>query len=595
MKNTIVKFLMIMILGANLMAQPYIKQSLNGTWKFIYDRTNKGLEKKYYSPEYSKEKWQELFVPSFWYEAEYDGIGWYALDFIPDDSLSKKKLALVFDAVDDEAEVFLNGSAIHKHSGANVRFAVDVSENIYRNKTNHLVVKINDTGGPGGLCGDLYLRSFERQEDLQKSDYFSRESTPLPKWMENRLIYELYVRAHSNEGTFNAVTRDLPRLKDLGVGCVWFMPIFPVGQIEKKGSLGCPYAIADFKQVNPEYGTMADFKKLVKTAHEMDIKIILDIACNHSSWDNWLIEKHPEYYSKNEKGQIIYPAGTDWTDVADFDYDNPDLREYMWSALEFWVKELNIDGYRCDVAELVPDDFWLKAYERLEKINPEVLMLAEGEHPRLHVNGFQMTYAWNLRIAVDRILKGEKHTRHLAEMMEKNHYRYPQNSTHMLFTENHDKRRTPDFFGEEKEFAAAVLIFSLPGIPMIYDGQEIGEAKTPSLFHKQTIQWNFDNKYNEFYKTYFALRQQQPAFSKGNFQPAKNSTPSEVLTYFRIYSDNKILIVANVTGRELTTDIQMKESVSEITLLMGNTARLRDSDHVSLQLGAYEYSIIKFK
>ncbi len=592
MKQKLLIMLLILGIGAQLMSQNLTTQSLNGQWQFIYDKKNAGVNEEYYNIKFDKDQWQTVTVPSFWSDAEYNGIGWYSKIFQPNPTLNNKKVALFFESVDDEAVVYLNGKKIIEHSGYGVRFNKDITEELIFDQNNVLTIKINDTGGAGGLCGDVYLREFKNNEDLLKSAYFSRESTPLPNWVENALIYELYVRAHSEEGKFTNVTEDISRLKKLGVDCIWLMPIFPIGEEKKKGKLGSPYAIKEFKKVNPEYGTMEEFKTLVQTAHDHDIKVILDIACNHSAWDNWLIEKHPDFYTRNEDDEIIYPPGTDWTDVADFNYENEELRNYMLSVLEFWVKNLDVDGYRADVAELVPDDFWKKAYQRLRAIKPNVFMLAEGAHPRLHVNGFHMTYAWNLRMTIAKILRGDKAPEFLAEVLKRDYYRYPKNAMHMVFTENHDKKRSTQFFGEDQHLLSAVLTLSLPGVPMIYGGQEVGAAQKPSLFFQQPVNWDFDNQYYEFYQEYFQIRQTNPAFSKGEFQLVDTDHPQKVLAYLRKFESNTVLIIGNTTDEQVPVKIGLDSDI--VQTLMGETANIKEGI-LKLVLPENGFSIIQIK
>ena len=590
MKSKIYAFVLLFFMSVILTAQDNAMQILNGPWKFTYDDKNEGFDKEYYNIDPDKSDWKTVVIPTFWGDAEYDGIGWYARTFTPDEKYKGNNVAVFFECVDDDADVYLNGEKIIEHKGYNVRFNKDITGKLKFGQKNTLVVKITDGGGAGGLCGEVYLQEFRDSQDLMKSKYFSRESTPLPGWAENTLIYELYVRAHSKKGDFITVIDDLPRLKKLGVGCIWFMPVFPIGDVKRKGTMGSPYAIKDFMEVNPEYGTKADFQRLIDAAHDHGIRVIIDIACNHSAWDNWLLKEHPEYYTKNENGNIVHPAGTDWTDVADFNYDNADLREYMWKALEYWVRDLDIDGYRCDVAELVPDDFWAEAYKRLSAIKPDILMLAEGAHPRLHINGFNLTYAWNYRMTIAKILENKQKPEYLAEVMEKDHYRYPKNTKHMIFTENHDKKRTVEFFGDDKDLLAAVLNLSLPGIPMIYDGQEVGAEQTPSLFEKEPIEWDFDNHYYEFYNQYFQIRQNNHAFSKGKFQITNTNQPDKVLAYSRITDHNRVLIIGNITGEKVSVRIQSE--IREFQHLMGEIPVFTNGS-LRLELPANGFSVIK--
>ena len=208
-----------------------------------------------------------------------------------------------------------------------------------------------------------------------------------PEWSKNANIYEVNIRQYSPEGTFNAFTDDLPRLQAMGVDIIWLMPIHPIGELNRKGTLGSYYAVQDFNAVNPEFGTEEDLRALVNKAHELGMKVILDWVANHSAWDNvWTINK--EWYTLDEEGNFVPPI-EDWSDVIDFNYDNPELREAMLSALEYWVREFDIDGYRCDVAGMVPTDFWVHAHTELDKIK-DVFMLAEDGEPELLLEAFDM-------------------------------------------------------------------------------------------------------------------------------------------------------------------------------------------------------------
>jgi glycosidase len=549
-------------------------QSLNGEWLFTYDPNNVGGKLGFIKPDFNRDKWKTVIIPSFWDDARYDGIGWYAKSFTLNTNLKNKKLAVIFESVDDNAEIFLNGEKIYKHTGYGLQFNVIVTDKVKADEENLLVVKVEDTGGSGGINGNVYLLPFTNENELLKTKYYNFEALTIPKWVRNTTIYELYVRAYSEEGNFNNVTSDLPRLKEMGIGCIWLMPVFPIGEERRKGTLGSPYAIADYKAVNPKYGTIEDFQQLVNEAHKLGIKVILDIACNHSAWDNPLIQEHLEWYNCNDKGEIISPNDA-WTDVADFNYDNNELREYMWGILEFWVENYDIDGYRIDVAELVPDDFWKVAYSRLKEIKPDILMLAEGDHPRLYLNGFHLTYAWNTRSSIHSIIKRGKPATNLFEVLEKEHYRYPKNSTHMRFTENHDLRRAADLIGIEESKVAAFLSFTLPGVPMIYAGQEIGAVEKPSLFEKSVINWeNGDYQLVEFYKKLIELRLNNPELCDAEFIKVANSDERSIISFARIVKEKAFLVVANTREKERNTSFDI-ENLTEnygnnLKLIVGN-------------------------
>ncbi|MEJ2506641.1 MAG: alpha-amylase family glycosyl hydrolase, partial [Ignavibacteriaceae bacterium] len=295
-----------------------------------------------------------------------------------------------------------------------------------------------------------------------------------PEWSYNKTIYEVNIRQYSKEGDFNGFEKHLPELKDLGVGILWFMPINPIGIKNRKGTLGSYYSVKDYKAVNPEFGTIAEFKLLVKHIHRMGMYVIIDWVANHTAWDNHWITEHPDFYTTDSTGNIISP-NPDWTDVADLNYNNPALRDSMIEALKFWVQECDIDGYRCDVAGMIPIDFWVDARTELEKIKP-VFMLAEWETPEMS-KAFDMTYDWKTYDTMNEVVKGTKNATDLYNCIKNNEENYPPNAFRMEFTTNHDKNSWDGTVFERLGDAAeefAVYTFMIPGMPLIYTGQEAG-------------------------------------------------------------------------------------------------------------------------
>ncbi len=297
-----------------------------------------------------------------------------------------------------------------------------------------------------------------------------------PEWSKNLSIYEVNIRQFTPEGTFNAFIPHLPRLKELGADILWIMPINPIGELNRKGSLGSYYSISDYLTLNPEFGIDEDFKNLIKTAHENDLYVIIDWVANHSAWDNPLVNEHPEWYQKDTTGKMISPY--DWTDVVAFDYSNRQMNDYMLNAMKFWVTEYDIDGYRCDVAGMVPDTFWLRVRTELDKIKP-VFMLAEDEAPRHHA-AFDMTYGWEFHHVMNDIYKGEKNANDIEKYLHKNDSLYPSDAYRMYFITNHDEN---SWNGTEFERlgegvkAFFVLTATVPGMPLIYSGQEAAMDK----------------------------------------------------------------------------------------------------------------------
>lgn len=375
-----------------------------------------------------------------------------------------------------------------------------------------------------------------------------------PEWSKDAVIYEVNMRQFTKEGTIRAFMEHLPRLQELGVDILWLMPMHPISEKNRKGTLGSYYAVQDYQKINPEFGTDEDFKALVDKAHEMGFKIILDWVANHTGWDHWAIEKHPEWYTKDSTGNMQPPVA-DWTDVADLNYDNPAMRQYMIESLEYWVKNFGVDGYRCDVAGMVPVDFWNDARIALEKINPNVFMLAEAEERKLHDKAFHMGYAWHFHHIMNQIAKGEMGAKEVKEYFEKAKEEYPNNIYRMYFTSNHDENtwngtvfeRMPNSY---EMFAA--MSFITPGMPLIYSGQEAGLDKRLAFFDKDEIQWK-EHQMGNFYKKLIQLKTDNPALWNGNYGGDFNlevSAYEDMLIMTRTKGDNVVIGYFNITDKQ---------------------------------------------
>jgi glycosidase len=386
------------------------------------------------------------------------------------------------------------------------------------------------------------------------------------EWVDEAVVYEVYVRSFTPEGTFRAIIPRLDELQELGVTVLWLMPIHPVGEERKKGELGSPYAIRDYKDVNPRFGTLEDFRALVDAVHARDMKIILDLVANHTAWDNAWVEANPEWYTTDAEGAIVHPEGTDWTDVADLDYDSADLRAAMTDAMRFWVEEVGIDGYRCDVAELVPMDFWEDAIAELRAVKP-VMMLAEGTEPELHAAGFDVTYAWNTYGALKQIWDGAPADTLFAVLAEEA-ARFPDGAERLRFTTNHDETAwdaTPLelFDGTEGAQAAAVVAATLPGLLLLYNGQEVGDTQQLPLFEKVAIDWDADPGMRAFYDDLLDRRMTDAAFTDDAFEPIEHDASDNVLAYYRGTGDDRRLVAVNVRDRDVTTALP---GIGDVTL-----------------------------
>ena len=369
----------------------------------------------------------------------------------------------------------------------------------------------------------------------QEIDFNKSEMT----WLDQATIYEVNLRQYTSDGTINSFRKKLPKLKELGVDILWFMPIQPIGIKNRKAVgdsfvedflnpdykkyWGSPYSISDYKQVNPRYGTLSEFKELTKLCHELDIKVVLDWVANHTAWDNpWIID-HPEWFTHDSSGKITDPIGEDgkswgWTDVADLNYDNDKMRKAMTDAMSFWIKECDIDGFRCDVAMEVPVDFWNEASKQLNQIKP-IFMLAESEahKPRMFDSAFDAYYGWEMHHVFNKLYAGELSASEIIRVINEKDSICGDHVFPMNFITNHDENSwngtIDERLGESWE-AMAVLSYSLRGMPLIYSGQEVGLDHRLSFFEKDSIDWNKANgeDYFNFYKGLNKLKQEK-AFS----------------------------------------------------------------------------------
>jgi len=384
-----------------------------------------------------------------------------------------------------------------------------------------------------------------------------------PSWSYDKVIYEVNLRQFTSTGTINEFKEHLPRLKELGAEILWLMPIHPIGEINRKGKLGSYYSVKDYFDIDPALGTKEDFAGLVKEVHSLGMFIIIDWVANHTSWDNEWTNEHPDFYKKDSTGKFIPPV-PDWSDVIALDYNNKKLWEKMTEALEYWVKDFNIDGYRCDVAEMVPIEFWNSLRPRLEKIKP-VFMLAEAESPGLHLHAFDMSYSWEFHHLLERIVKKEKDATAILHELEKEAKHYPSNSFRMRFTTNHDENswNGTEFekFGDGAD-AMAVLSATIPGMFLIYSGQEAGNRKRLDFFEKDNIEWK-ESKYTDFYKKLFNLKKENPALwngkKGGEFKYVLPSDEKSIFSFVREKDGNKIFVVVNLS--EQKQDVGFNSSV----------------------------------
>lgn len=404
------------------------------------------------------------------------------------------------------------------------------------------------------------------QSLTSSSDTTATTAPPAPDWAKNATIYEVNTRQFSGAGDFKAVEAQLPRLKEMGVDIIWLMPIYPISQKNKKGSLGSPYAVADYRAVNPAYGTLADFKALVKRTHALGMRIILDWVPNHTGWDHVWVKQHPDWYTRVD-GKLIAPIDpktnkpTDWTDVVDLNFDNPDMRKGMVEAMQYWVRECDIDGYRCDVAGFVPNDFWAELRPQLDKIKT-VFMLSEWEDEPDHFKScFNMNYGWAMHSLTKAVAKGERSADKIDSLRETNRKRFPRWYYQMLFTQNHDENTWNGTLAESFGPAAnafVVLSSTLEGMPLVYNGMESNLNKRLAFFEKDTIPWGTYAKSN-FYGTLLTLKHRNRALWNGNAGGPVVKIPTDrddkVYAFQRQRDNDRVLVVLNLSAQPQTAQL----------------------------------------
>jgi cyclomaltodextrinase / maltogenic alpha-amylase / neopullulanase len=384
-----------------------------------------------------------------------------------------------------------------------------------------------------------------------------------PDWLRRAVVYEIFTRNFSPAGDFNSITLRLDELKDLGVDIVWLMPINPIGEKLKKGPLGSPYCVRDFYGINPAYGTTNDLKRLIAEVHKRDMKIIMDIVAGQTAWDSALME-HPEYYLKDAKGQII-PPKPQWTDVAGLDYQNGEVRRYMIAVMKYWLKDFNLDGFRCDVAYTVPVDFWEAARVELEKINPDVIVIADaGAKPALLTKAFDMDYAWNMFTSLKGVMSGVTPADFLKQSWEHTRQQFPKNTLHLRFTDNQSETRATARFGIDGALAVQVLMLTLDGVPLFYNGMEVGDAtesSDPAMFEKVPVYWNPGGRplLRDIYRDLISLRKKQAAFCNDEVIWIQNSAAGEVVSFLRRDATNEFLVLINLSSRRASGSVELSK------------------------------------
>jgi alpha-amylase len=414
------------------------------------------------------------------------------------------------------------------------------------------------------------------------------------QWIMQGNIYEVNVRQYTPEGTFDAFAKHLDRLKAMGVQTIWFMPINPISKLDRKGTLGSYYAVSNYTAINPEYGNLDDFKNLVQSIHEKGMKVLIDWVPNHTGADhNWL-KDHPDFFVKDKQGK---PAvAFDWADVRQLDYKNPVMQDSMIAAMKYWVKNTNIDGFRCDVAWNVPASFWKKSIPELNKMKP-LFMLAEGDSTYLAKSGFDAVYPWHMFKMMEKVAQGKRPAFSLDSILTENNTRYPKNTIQMYFTSNHDENswNHADFgtFPKEVHAPFAVLTQTLKNsVPLIYSGQEEPVLRAIEFFEKDPMTFkNFERE--KFYKTLLELRKRNKALAANScFEKVNLGDANAIYAYVRKNGKNKILVILNLSGKEQTIKINDKKLVGKAYSVFEEKEIILNSNE--FQMSPWGYKIYEY-
>lgn len=453
------------------------------------------------------------------------------------------------------------------------------------------------------MCASLFLFFGCKKNDSRDAAGTEAQDTlsgkiEVPSWAKNATIYELNVRQFSPEGTFKAVKPHLERLKKMGVDIIWFMPIQTISETKRKGTLGSYYAVSGYRDVNPEFGTLHDFQSLVAAIHNQGMHVLIDWVPHHTGWDHPWITGHPEYYSKDSLGNIVDPINEDtgepwgWTDVAELDLDNQDMRKAVIADMEYWVETADIDGFRVDHAHGLPGDYWDQVSAALADNGP-LFMLAEGEEPYLrNTDNFEMTYAWRFHHAMNSIAKGEEDVNILDTILAEDRAKYT-SGYHMYFTSNHDENSWAGTVMErmgDGHKAFAVLASTIDGMPLLYSGQEEPITKRLEFFEKDPIEWR-DYAYADFYQKLFYLKKRNKALwngDDGGFSQRIN-TSEKAYAFKREKDGDKVIVVLNLSPEQHST--ALFEATGEMReLFSGKPVSYRAREEISL--GPWEYLVL---
>jgi cyclomaltodextrinase / maltogenic alpha-amylase / neopullulanase len=441
----------------------------------------------------------------------------------------------------------------------------------------------------------LAVNFFASHAAADGADVSAATARTSPEWLRAGTIYEIFPRDFSPAGNIAGVTAKLDELRALGVTILWTMPIHPIGEKFRKGGFGSPYSIKDYYAVDPNYGTLADYKKFVAAAHTHGMKVIMDLVANHTAW-NSVMMAHKNFYKQDIWGKVIPPV-PEWTDVAGLNYKDAGLRKYMIGMLKYWIQTCDVDGFRCDVAYMVPTDFWEQVRDELTKVKPDIMMLAEGSKPELLVKAFDIDYSWPLLATMNDVLIRGNSAAKIRQSWEDSEKQFPKNSLHMRISDDHDEARAVARYGLNGALAASALMFTLDGVPLIYNGMEVGDATEsgdPALFDKLNIFWNPKERpqLRAIYHSLIQLRKDNPALRTAEVNWLKNSDETKIVSFTRADAHDEFLILINFSNRPVNGTVETLNAAEfKPVTISGVDNRTGAGDLPRFQLGGFGWQI----
>ena len=421
-----------------------------------------------------------------------------------------------------------------------------------------------------------------------------------PEWSYSAVLYELNVRQFTPEGTFVAAIERLPFLRSLGVDAIWLMPIYPIGQEGRKGTLGSYYSIRDYMAVNEEFGTEDDFRAFVTAAHALGMKVLLDWVANHTARDaRWITERPAEWYERDAEGVAVVPW--DWTDTAKLNYANHDVWRGQIDAMRYWVEKFGVDGYRCDMAMLVPIEFWQEASEELHRIKSDIFMLAEAEEDNLFDRAFNMSYQWNIHHIMCDIAKGARRVWDLRNAIHAERARYPREAMRMSFTSNHDENSwsgsEQSRFGKALEVMTAMTFLMPSTMPLIYTGQEVGYDHSFEFFERDAIPTSayVENRTTELYRRLTALKHGEAALAAGErggeMIEIENNAKDCIMTFVREVNGSRVVAIMNLSPYVIHADFNTGIYAGMYRDALSGE-RIGLDEHVERDLQPWSYQIL---